>query len=98
MLGLAWLVKSSPDYVLRSILLESIVSLIPISNPVFRRLKAYESHLATVAFSNVESSRTVSQILAEVCEVATAAAAAASGVASSAGDTMTSSSAVQQQR
>ena len=29
----------------------------------FRRLRAYESHLSTVALSNVESSRTVSQIL-----------------------------------
>ena len=28
-----------------------------------RRLRAYESHLSTVALSNVESSRTVSQIL-----------------------------------
>ena len=32
-------------------------------NPYFRRLRAYESHLSTVALSNVESSRTVSQIL-----------------------------------
>ena len=33
-----------------------------------RRLKSYESHLATVALSNVESSRTVSQILYEMSE------------------------------
>ena len=32
----------------------------------FRRLRAYESHLSTVALSNVESSRTVSQILFEM--------------------------------
>ena len=32
----------------------------------FRRLKSYESHLSTVALSNVESSRTVSQILFEM--------------------------------
>ena len=31
-----------------------------------RRLKAYESHLSTVALSNVESNRTVSQILYEL--------------------------------
>ena len=32
----------------------------------YRRLRAYESHLSTVALSNVESSRTVSQILFEM--------------------------------
>jgi AT-rich interactive domain-containing protein 2 len=33
-----------------------------------KRLKSYESHLATVALSNVESSRTVSQILYEMTD------------------------------
>ena len=36
------------------------------SSLLFRRLRAYESHLSTVALSNVESSRTVSQILFEM--------------------------------
>ena len=33
---------------------------------IFRRLRAYESHMSTVALSNVESARTVSQILYEM--------------------------------
>lgn len=36
---------------------------------VSSRLKAYESHLATVALSNVEASRTVSQILYDMTEI-----------------------------
>ena len=32
----------------------------------FRRLRAYESHLSTISLSNVESSRTISQILFEM--------------------------------
>ena len=33
---------------------------------ISRRLRAYESHMSTVALSNVESARTVSQILYEM--------------------------------
>ena len=33
---------------------------------IFRRIRAYESHLSTIALSNVESSRTVAQILYEM--------------------------------
>lgn len=33
---------------------------------LFRYLKSYESHLANIALSNVESSRTIAQILYDI--------------------------------
>jgi AT-rich interactive domain-containing protein 2 len=43
-------------------------NLVIYSNLGKKRLRAYESHLSTIALSNVESSRTVSQILYELSD------------------------------